>query len=176
MAVRKLDGSYGTVERVTVEQRTQPMYNLTVAVAHTFFVGDDGWLVHNVGKCRLPQISNISNPAARRYAERISNAIEDHLTPLDLEGAWRDLHGNPVPKPGVPGEFYDHYGEVNSAVRSLRNSIDEFKELLTDPRVSDVDKLIIQQYLGSASNTVDYVEKVITRDTWYPGAEVPYYK
>lgn len=27
--------------------RTQPMYNLTVAVAHTFFVGDGQWLVHN---------------------------------------------------------------------------------------------------------------------------------
>ena len=30
-----------------VVQRSQPMYNLTVAAAHTFFVGDQQWLVHN---------------------------------------------------------------------------------------------------------------------------------
>jgi hypothetical protein len=27
------------------------MYNLTVAEAHTFFVGQGGWLVHNAGPC-----------------------------------------------------------------------------------------------------------------------------
>lgn len=27
------------------------MYNLTVDVAHTFFVGEDGFLVHNADKC-----------------------------------------------------------------------------------------------------------------------------
>jgi hypothetical protein len=38
-------------------QRPQVMYNLTVAVAHTFFVGDGQWLVHNmcpVGRGRAP--------------------------------------------------------------------------------------------------------------------------
>ena len=47
--VRRLDGGYGTVTRVVLAVRVQPMYNLTVAIAHTFFVGDDGWLVHNCG-------------------------------------------------------------------------------------------------------------------------------
>ena len=47
--VRRLDGSYGAVTRVVLAVRVQPMYNLTVATAHTFFVGDDGWLVHNCG-------------------------------------------------------------------------------------------------------------------------------
>lgn len=32
---------------ITLVQRSQAMYNLTVAVAHTFFVGDQQWLVHN---------------------------------------------------------------------------------------------------------------------------------
>ena len=30
-----------------VEQQPQPMYNLTVEEAHSFFVGDGDWLVHN---------------------------------------------------------------------------------------------------------------------------------
>jgi Pretoxin HINT domain len=46
-SVRKADGSFGSVEQVTIEQRTAVMYNLTVDVAHTYFVGEQGWLVHN---------------------------------------------------------------------------------------------------------------------------------
>jgi hypothetical protein len=46
-AVRQVDGTYGLVTRVALEARPQVLYNLTVATAHTFFVGDDGWLVHN---------------------------------------------------------------------------------------------------------------------------------
>jgi hypothetical protein len=45
--VRDAAGEYGVVQWVTSITRTQPMYNLTVAVAHTFFVGDGQWLVHN---------------------------------------------------------------------------------------------------------------------------------
>jgi RHS repeat-associated protein len=45
--VRRLDGRMGDVEAVIVEERQQVMYNLTVAEAHTFFVGEQQWLVHN---------------------------------------------------------------------------------------------------------------------------------
>jgi hypothetical protein len=49
MHIRKVDGTYGQVREVVTEQHAQTMYNLTVAVAHTFFVGNGQWLVHN--KC-----------------------------------------------------------------------------------------------------------------------------
>jgi hypothetical protein len=49
--VPQRDGDIGAVRSVALEQRSQPMYNLTVAVAHTFFVGDEQWLVHNANKC-----------------------------------------------------------------------------------------------------------------------------
>ena len=52
-SVRRYDGTYGTVQDGWLESTTQQMYNLTVADAHTFFVGDGGWLVHNID-CRLP--------------------------------------------------------------------------------------------------------------------------
>lgn len=45
--VRRIDGSAGAVESVEVVFADQWMYNLTVDVAHTFFVGHGGWLVHN---------------------------------------------------------------------------------------------------------------------------------
>ena len=41
---------YGVVEAVLFVSQPQVMYNLTVDQAHTFFVGDGGWLVHNTCK------------------------------------------------------------------------------------------------------------------------------
>jgi hypothetical protein len=42
------------------------MYNLTVDEAHTFFVGDGAWLVHNTnGPCDIPEnaLGNLGNDA-----------------------------------------------------------------------------------------------------------------
>ena len=47
--VRRADSSYGMVEAITFVYQPQPMYNLTVATAHTYFVGVGQWLVHNAG-------------------------------------------------------------------------------------------------------------------------------
>jgi hypothetical protein len=52
MRVYQADGEYGVVKHVELEQRVQRMYNLTVAQAHTFFVGEEAWLVHNTN-CNL---------------------------------------------------------------------------------------------------------------------------
>ncbi|MCU0500067.1 MAG: HINT domain-containing protein [Anaerolineae bacterium] len=52
--IRTLDGSYGTVERVTIITQTETMYNLMVDEAHTFFVGDGAWLVHNGADVQSP--------------------------------------------------------------------------------------------------------------------------
>ncbi len=45
--VRRADGGFGTVHAVTSVRQARIMYNLTVATAHTFFVGSGQWLVHN---------------------------------------------------------------------------------------------------------------------------------
>ncbi|MFP4438782.1 MAG: hypothetical protein ACLFVO_16190, partial [Chloroflexaceae bacterium] len=46
--------------------RHQPMVNLAVAEAHTFFVGDDGWLVHNVGFGKIRNLRGKSEKWLRR--------------------------------------------------------------------------------------------------------------
>lgn len=51
-----LDGDYGAIEDIELIQTQQPMYNLTVDEAHTFFVGDGDWLVHNTSCPRLLEI------------------------------------------------------------------------------------------------------------------------
>lgn len=48
--VRLEDGSYTPVEATETVYDPQVMYNMTVAEAHTYFVGDDGCTVHNAKK------------------------------------------------------------------------------------------------------------------------------
>ena len=55
--VRKANGTYGLLQSLKLIPRQQKMYNLTVAVAHTFFVGDQQWLVHNI-KCSQQQLDD----------------------------------------------------------------------------------------------------------------------
>ncbi len=50
--VRKADGTYGVVRSLRLVEQKQRMYNLTVDEAHTYFVGDGGWLVHNMCAAR----------------------------------------------------------------------------------------------------------------------------
>jgi hypothetical protein len=53
MYVPSASGEAGEVSSVDFAARRAIMYNLTVEVAHTFFVGEGEWLVHNTG-CPLP--------------------------------------------------------------------------------------------------------------------------
>ena len=45
--IRDAEWGTGTVDDIHVTYQPQPMYNFTVAEAHTYFVGDEQWLVHN---------------------------------------------------------------------------------------------------------------------------------
>jgi hypothetical protein len=45
--IRRADWGTGAVEAITVIAGPQTMYNFTVAAAHTYFVGEGQWLVHN---------------------------------------------------------------------------------------------------------------------------------
>ncbi len=45
--VKQADGTTGVIANVVTVQQTQEMFNLTVSEAHTFYVGQNGWLVHN---------------------------------------------------------------------------------------------------------------------------------
>ena len=57
--ILQADGTYGVVEAVVFVVDPQPMYNLTVDQAHTFFVGEGAWLVHNAGGCINPKNAKV---------------------------------------------------------------------------------------------------------------------
>jgi RHS repeat-associated protein len=52
-SLRRADGSSGLVTAIALRSQTQQMYNITVAEAHTYFIGDGKWLVHNA--CPIKQ-------------------------------------------------------------------------------------------------------------------------
>jgi hypothetical protein len=75
--IRQADGSYGTVEAIQFVYQLQPMYNLTVASAHTFFVGDGHWLVHN--SCLDDFLSKVTDGRGRNvghYKGTVADADE----------------------------------------------------------------------------------------------------
>ena len=53
--LQNVDGDVGVVEAIEFVETPQVMYNMTVADAHTYVVGDGEWLVHNA---RCDQLFN----------------------------------------------------------------------------------------------------------------------
>jgi hypothetical protein len=52
------------------------MYNLTVETAHTFFVGDGQWLVHNAGPCSFTSPGGLVWDMGSREGNRFAHVME----------------------------------------------------------------------------------------------------
>jgi Pretoxin HINT domain len=50
--IRQADGTTGTVKIVKTVEQQKTMYNLDVAILDNFYVGEQGWLVHNNDGCK----------------------------------------------------------------------------------------------------------------------------
>jgi RHS repeat-associated protein len=85
--LRRADGSYGEVQAIEFIHQPQVMYNLTVDEAHTFFVGDGQWLVHNT--CTLyPYYPGGGHHIHAKRAFQDQNAVDiapyNHRTALAI--------------------------------------------------------------------------------------------
>lgn len=73
--IRNANWQLGQVQDVTTIYQTRPMYNLSVDTAHTYFVGQQQWLVHNsCGDVAFGFSKNLSRfkeliPGARSYRD-----------------------------------------------------------------------------------------------------------
>jgi len=89
--IRSLDGGYGAVTAVEIVSVQQWMYNLTVDEAHTFFVGDEGWLVHNKCKYDIEDLGRDYAHDDTRTRYRINEGdtgerlAVDYLDPMGVE-------------------------------------------------------------------------------------------
>jgi hypothetical protein len=86
-AVRNADGEYGTVGAIEFAATPQVMYNMTVADAHTYTVGDGEWVVHN-------QCQALYHGTYRRAANNILSGG------IDLSRGRPYLDFNPVNRSG----------------------------------------------------------------------------
>jgi hypothetical protein len=75
-----------TIADVRVEQKIIPVYNLEVANAHTFFVGEEGVLVHNADAA---DASCLIKPKKRRKDHDVSNNEDPLLALESIEHAQR---------------------------------------------------------------------------------------
>lgn len=117
--VRNAEWTIGTVEAVHVYYEPQPMYNFTVEDAHTYFVSEDGWLVHNACSRKLrhnyERFYRTRIPRGFDLHHMIPGQHEDH--PLiraatqagwDIDGVYNGIPlDNPHAYAGHPG--YNRY-------------------------------------------------------------------
>ncbi len=79
--IRQADGTTGIVWLKWNVYKTQEMYNLTVDTAHTFFVGEGQWLVHNACKPKTPNIhgNSLDSPKETILYELVNKETLEHL-------------------------------------------------------------------------------------------------
>ena len=141
--VRKADGSFGVVQAVVVVRQPQEMYNLTVATAHTFFVGLQQLLVHNTCVYRSVNLLNgsvqyvgITEDFARRAAEHLRS--RNMQIQLLIQGLTRDQAR------GVEQALIERHG-LGASGGTLLNKINSIAR--TNPsywQLQRVGKLILQ--------------------------------
>jgi hypothetical protein len=119
-------GSYGVVEVLEVEPRPQVMYDLTVDVVHTYFVGEGQWLVHNCGG-NPAWITPGSLPADEETALLATlNHIDNGTVPTDATSvrwgiSFRNDKGD---LPGVAGQGgYQEYRVASGAAGNVRRIV-----------------------------------------------------
>lgn len=73
--IRKANGSYGHVQALEFVRKPKAMYNLTVEKAHTFFVGEKKWLVHNHCGQQHSLLPNEGQVGSYKYLSNAKNGV-----------------------------------------------------------------------------------------------------
>lgn len=91
---------------------------------------------------------------------KAQNAIRDHLSPKDVQGAVRDILGNPVSK--SKGDAYQHLTEVNDGLGSLRNGMDALRGAIS-AKTTPAQKATLENALSKMSKYHDDVRGTLRR-------------
>lgn len=121
--IRRADGRLGTVQEIRFAAEPQTMYNLTVADAHTFFVGNGQWLVHNGCNYSLiyERLNRMTPEEFSQMVERLGDLSPEELRALtNYSSRWEDFFDR------VP--FRDEHGAYNLHHGYPRNFREFFRE------------------------------------------------
>ncbi len=90
--IRNANWGEGTVEVVMFTTAPQMMYNFTVATAHTYFVGEGKWLVHNdCGKVALGLENYLGSFSTEKGASSYTKWFDDGVVGLEDLGSSGDF-------------------------------------------------------------------------------------
>jgi hypothetical protein len=139
-----ISGEWGRVEAVSVSHDPQLMYNLTVDDAHTFFVGEQAWLVHNT--C-FTGFSTANNPPNIRGSLNTGTITPEHNNLLSLANFTHDQIRQLRPMTG----------NAHTTVAVATSTTGEIFLFLnrTSDRTSDGLDLIKLQALGLTTQEID---------------------
>lgn len=107
---------------------------------------------------KIKYIESLLTPAQKKSIKRIDNNIQDHLTDGDFSGTKRDLEGNPVPKKGQPGKYWNHLDEMLNTYQSLNNSTKSIENSLTNPNLDKKVRVYLESKLKEANLQINKIE------------------
>jgi hypothetical protein len=171
--VRNAEGEYGAIEAVRTVEKSQPMYNLTVEKAHTYFVGDGQWLVHNA----CPKPSEIWSLESGKRGRKIDEMFGANTGLGDTEGGFRAYdHWNPTTKTATSFKSVDlnspgYMGKPSDIRRTLRKDLKDIQnfshDTLPDGTILRNEDILRREMVvfipPSSSKVYDRQLKVLTR-------------
>ncbi len=109
MHVRRADGSYGIVAKLVVVPGAKWMYNLTVAQDHTYAVGLNQWIVHNID-CDNTLNTLLSDSANQPFNDKYTlsgMAFLKHSSRDGGDAIWGKYGGSPSSVNARGADFID---------------------------------------------------------------------
>ena len=92
------------VREITARGPPQAVYNIEVAIDHTYLVGEDGVLVHNASACKAARDYQMTNTCHIQRDSTMSHSRNQHKTPVPARhGRCADLKSQGFGSPGRLG-------------------------------------------------------------------------
>ncbi|WP_255989554.1 RHS repeat-associated core domain-containing protein [Chitinolyticbacter albus] len=117
-----------TIAEVRTEQKTLHVFNLEVANAHTFFIGEAGLLVHNGKGCRNPivqeaiQAGKRAHKAYKDVLGHVEQALENGMRPDSID--WVNKIVREL-KPDTPSGIKKGLKQLDGYVKQLEKETGE---------------------------------------------------
>ncbi len=128
--IKQADGVVGVVANVVTVAQMQEMFNLTVDEAHTFYVGEKGWLVHNtscpVNDYATAETKNYSGWYKSEGEARAIARTKIGSDPIEVSpGKWRSQDGRWQyrAKPGDVADNHIHLEQLNPKTGEVRQNL-----------------------------------------------------
>ena len=152
--IRAADGSWGVVTRLALRGGPRTMYNLTVAEAHTFFVGDGQWLVHNT--CPPINAGDVGRFSELDKARVTGDDLEPHHMPQAALAHTSCLDGGAIALPKDLHQQTRTYG-ARGRLTAQQDRGRSFRDVLAAD-IQDLRRIAGNQYDPSIRKLIEYYE------------------